>query len=90
MNKINICVLDFSEEDLQAIQKEQFDIYAGTTGEKIIAKNSNTNNTFLLSAEYQFYNFPKNIQEYDVLIINLNNNKEINLSNITSEGKYSP
>lgn len=62
-NKIQICALDLSKEDIAILQDGSFQIYNGSAGTRI---NTSGYVDCLLN-----HNYPTNLHEYDVLIINL-------------------
>lgn len=69
-----ICCLDLSEDITQALQKTGANIYIGTLGSKVKLANTGRggNHQLLLN-----FDFPKNLHEYDIIIIDLANFKTI-------------
>jgi hypothetical protein len=67
-----ICCIDLSDEIIEALRKIGANIYKGTLGDKIKVPNINRGSArqLLLS-----FDFPKNLHEYDIIIIDLNNFK---------------
>lgn len=72
--KINICVLDFTNNDIKHLQNKGFDIFDGTLGKKINFDydKDNTNNYCILK-----HKFPTNLHEYNILILNMIDEKTI-------------
>lgn len=71
-----ICCIDLNEEIIFALEKTGANIYNGTLGSKINVPNDEFNDHQLLSN----YNFPSNLQEYDIIIIDLDNSKTIDFN----------
>ncbi|MBQ7735249.1 MAG: hypothetical protein IJT61_04860 [Bacteroidales bacterium] len=74
MNKTKICCLNIEQEICDELS-ENFDVYNGSLGKNVnVAQNNKIySRTFLLPK----YNFPPNIQEYEIFISDLANNKTI-------------
>ena len=77
-NEINerprICCIDIEGEVVEKLQQSNFNIYNGTLGKKIRIPNKNRydNHQILLQND-----FPINIHEYDIFIIDLDDNEII-------------
>ncbi len=69
-----ICCLDLSDETLAALKNIGLNIYAGSLGAKIKMPNVNISDKHyvLLNCD-----FPPNIHEYDIVIMDLEDSKEI-------------
>ncbi len=65
-----ICCLDLDTSVIDILQQSKFNIYSGTLGKRIKVPNVNkfSNHQILLQND-----FPINIHEYDIFIIDLNN-----------------
>jgi len=73
-DKINICVLDFEDKDIQYLKNQEYNIYEGSAGTSIeIEHGSIYSEKFCLLN----HNYPQNLHEYDILIINQNHKKKI-------------
>ena len=74
MNRTKICCLDI-EQDIYEELSKKFDVYNGSLGKNVdVAQNNRAySHTFLLPK----YNFPPNIQEFEIFISDLANNKTI-------------
>lgn len=66
--KIDICLLDFSYDDKEIIEKKGFSIYNGSAGKRIKLNYQHKSNFYCLAN----YDLPSNFHEYEVLIINMN------------------
>lgn len=69
-----ICCIDLSDDIIEALQKIGANIYTGTLGDKVKVPNTNrgSEHQLLLS-----FDFPKNLHEYDIIIIDLINFKTV-------------
>lgn len=72
-----ICCLDLSEDVTEALQKSGANIYIGSLGSKVKVPNAGRrdNHQLLLN-----FDFPKNLHEYDIIIIDLDNFKIIDFT----------
>lgn len=72
--KINICILDFTKSDIKHLQDKGFKIFNGTMGNRVqfTYSRDSTTNYCILNNE-----FPSNLHEYNVLIINMNDDKVV-------------
>lgn len=66
--KANICILDFSPDDLEILTQKGFSIYNGSAGTRIEIEYSKDSITKYCLPNH---NYPKNLHEYDILIVNL-------------------
>jgi hypothetical protein len=69
-----ICCIDIDDSALSLLTSSGFNVYAGTLGKKIKVPNKNIRDNHQLLLEYDF---PPNIHEYDIFIIDLDNSKSI-------------
>ncbi|MGV1021028.1 hypothetical protein ACTS9V_15565 [Empedobacter falsenii] len=69
-----ICCIDIDEEVVKYLCDSGFNLYSGTLGDKVKVPNKkrHENHQLLLN-----YDFPENIHEYDIFLIDLNNSKTI-------------
>lgn len=66
--KINICILDFQQDDLEKVRSKGFEIYNGSAGTKVeVSYSINIRSRYCLLN----YNYPSNLHEYDILIVNM-------------------
>lgn len=72
-----ICCLDINEENITLLEKNGFNIYNGTLGSKIKVPNTYHRSHHVLLN----YDFPENLHEYDIIIIDLDNYKTVNYTN---------
>ena len=65
-----ICCIDLGDETIELLKKSGANIYNGTLGSKIKVPNSSRreNHQLLLN-----FDFPPNLHEYDIIVIDLNN-----------------
>ncbi|MGR3175758.1 MAG: hypothetical protein ACUZ8N_14335 [Candidatus Scalindua sp.] len=74
VQKPQVCCLDLTDKDIDTLKKDGINIYQGTLGEKIIVPN------YAEYKEHQLHlnhNFPPNVHEYDIFILNLHNSRTI-------------
>ena len=66
--KINICLIDFNEEDQESLKSEQYNLYNGTVGKSVEIDYSDGGDT-----RYCLINshLPSNLHEFDLLVINM-------------------
>jgi hypothetical protein len=69
-----ICCIDLDEETITALQKSGANIYSGTLGSKIRVPNHKHRSSHQILLHYDF---PPNLHEFDIIIIDLNNFKTI-------------
>lgn len=69
-----ICCIDLSDDIIEALKKIGANIYVGTLGNKIKVPNTNSGSAHQLLLSFDF---PKNLHEYDIIIIDLNNFKTV-------------
>lgn len=69
-----ICCLDLSEDIIEALEEINANIYIGTLGSKVTVPNARRGNNHQLLLNFDF---PKNLHEYDIIIIDLGNFKTI-------------
>jgi len=86
-----ICCIDLNEDTLSALRKTGANIYNGTLGLKVIVPNKRAGDEYLMLGNW---NFPQNLHEYDVIIIDLDDSKTIEYKpeehmRETHTGKYS-
>jgi hypothetical protein len=69
-----ICCLDLDDDVISALEKSGANIYNGSLGSKVRVQNTSANikHNVLLN-----HNFPPNIQEYDIFLMDLNNYKTV-------------
>lgn len=69
-----ICCIDINEDDIEQLKHLGFNIYNGTLGSKIKVPNTSRreNHQLLLN-----YDFPANLHEFDIIILDLENSKTI-------------
>lgn len=68
-----ICCIDISDENIKLLERYGFNIYNGTLGAKVKVPNTYNKSHYVLLN----YNFPANLHEYDIVIIDLDNYKTI-------------
>ena len=73
--KTRICCIDTSEEIRNHLTGEGFFVFDGSFGTRISVGAYNKQNSY--SNLLLNYVFPSNIQEYELFIIDMNNNKVI-------------
>jgi hypothetical protein len=88
-----ICCIDIDEKVIEQLRKSKLNIYSGTFGSKINVPNSTRRENHRLTL---VYDFPPNLHEYDIIIIDLNHfntidyNSEDHVQNkITGRRAYS-
>ncbi len=69
-----ICCLDLHKDTLSALRKTGANIYNGTLGSKVKVPNTTRSEKHQLLINYDF---PPNLHEYDIIIIDLDNSKTI-------------
>lgn len=69
-----ICCLDIDDSSIKLLEKSGFNIYSGTLGKKINVPNTSKYNSHQLLLNFEF---PSNLHEYDILILDLNQNTSI-------------
>lgn len=69
-----ICCIDLNDETISALEKSGANVYNGTLGAKIKVPNNNRreNHQLLLN-----FDFPQNLHEFDIIIIDLDNFRTI-------------
>jgi len=67
-----ICCFDLNEDTLSALRKTGANIYNGTLGLKVKVENKTSRDQHRLLLNYDF---PPNLHEYDVIIVDLDNSK---------------
>ncbi len=69
-----ICCVDIQKEIIDSLVKEGYNIYSATLGNRIQVPNKNRhdNHQVLLN-----FDFPNNIHEYDIILIDLDNSRQI-------------
>ncbi|MBM9521097.1 hypothetical protein JWG39_14845 [Desulforhopalus vacuolatus] len=70
--KPRICCLDIVDDTITSLKNARFNVYSGTLGNKIKVPNTGRtkNHQVLLN-----YDFPPNLHEYDIIILDLENYK---------------
>ena len=63
-----ICCIDLEEDIIESLKKEKFNINKGTLGKKIRVPNKKRYDQHEVRATHKF---PKNLHEYDIIIIDL-------------------
>jgi hypothetical protein len=69
-----ICCIDISSDVTKQLISSGYNIYAGTLGKKIKVPNKHRNDQHQILLNF---NFPENLHEYDIFIIDLNNSQTI-------------
>ena len=69
-----ICCIDINNEDIKKLKNSGFNIYEGTLGNKIKVPNYSQREYHLLLLNF---NFPPNLHEYDIVIIDLENGQTV-------------
>lgn len=69
-----VCCLDLSEDIIEALRKAGTNVTVGTLGEKIKVPNTGRGSGHQMLLNFEF---PNNLHEYDIIIIDLNNFKTI-------------
>ncbi len=69
-----ICCFDIDNKDLELLKHSGFNIYNGTLGNKIKVPNTKIHDNHQLLLKFDF---PTNLNEYDIIIVDLENNKII-------------
>jgi len=66
--KINICLIDFNEDDQESLKSDQYHLFNGTAGKSVEIDYSDGGDT-----RYCLINshLPSNLHEFDVLVINM-------------------
>lgn len=74
LEKPRICCLDIAKDDIELLTNSGFNIYSGSLGKRIKVPNtrSKENHQVLLN-----FDFPPNLHEYDIIIIDLDNAQTI-------------
>lgn len=69
-----ICCIDIDDSSIKLLEKNGFNIYAGTLGKKINVPNTtrNENHQLLLN-----FDFPSNLHEFDIVILDLESQSKI-------------
>jgi len=67
-----ICCLDLNEDTITALRKTGANIFNGTLGSKVKIDNNRSEHRLLGN-----WDFPPNLHEYDVIIVDLDNSKKI-------------
>ena len=72
--KPRICCLDIAQDDIELLRKSRLNIYDGTLGKRVkVPKNSQEDNhKMLLNLD-----FPNNLHEYDIIIVDLDNKETV-------------
>ena len=63
-----ICCLDMSEETISVLQNSGANVYKGTLGSKVKVPNTSSRDWHQILLNF---NFPQNLHEYDIIIIDL-------------------
>jgi hypothetical protein len=74
MERPRICCIDIKEEYLELLSKNGFNTYNGSLGSKVRVPNTYNKNNHLLLLNYDF---PQNLHEFDILLIDLEGFKTI-------------
>lgn len=69
-----ICCLDLNEDTITALRKTGANIFNGTLGSKVKVENIKNRDKHRLLGNW---NFPSNLHEYDVIIVDLDNSRTI-------------
>lgn len=69
-----ICCIDLNDEDISKLEGLGYNIYSGTLGNKVNVPNKNIHDYHELLLDFKF---PPNLHEYDIIIINLHNDKTV-------------
>lgn len=70
-----ICCIDLSPDVIDQLKQSKFNIYTGTLGNKIKVPNSSKGQSHQLLLDFDF---PPNLHEYDIIILDLDNFKTVN------------
>lgn len=73
INKTKICCLNLDKEICDHLRTQDFDVYDGSLGKIVDISDRQSHEVQILPN----YDFPKNIQEYDIFITDLMNEKTI-------------
>ena len=73
INKTKICCLNFDKEICDHLRNQNFDVYDGSLGKIVDISDRQSHEVQILPN----YDFPKNIQEYDIFITDLMNEETI-------------
>jgi hypothetical protein len=69
-----ICCVDLSDDTIEALKKSGANVHSGTLGSKIKIPNSHRREQHQVLPNFEF---PSNLHEFDIIIIDLNNFKTI-------------
>lgn len=69
-----ICCIDIAKDAISALKRSGANVYEGTLGSKIKVPNTRTRENHLLLLNFDF---PQNLHEYDIILIDLNNYETI-------------
>lgn len=69
-----ICCIDIDDKVINQLTSSGFNIFSGNLGSKIKVPNTSRHDSYQLLLDF---NFPANIHEYDIFIIDLDNGKTI-------------
>lgn len=72
--KINLCVLDFEQDDIEKLENKGFKVYKGSAGTKVSVSYPQGNYTRYCILDYKY---PSNMHEYNILVINMIHNKTV-------------
>ncbi|MBD2394898.1 hypothetical protein H6G11_11610 [Cyanobacterium aponinum FACHB-4101] len=73
--KPQICAIDLDKNIIKAIENTNLHCYSGTLGNRIKVPNSFSNQTNIL--DFLHFDFPPNLHEYDIIIVNLEDKEPI-------------
>ncbi|TDP58324.1 hypothetical protein [Flavobacterium dankookense] len=65
-----ICCIDIDKDSINLLEKSGYNISSGTLGKKVKVPNISRNNAHHLLLNY---NFPSNLHEYDIIVVDLDN-----------------
>jgi len=74
IKKPRVCCLDLNAEDVDILKGDGLNLFQGTLGKKVNVPNINDYDSHNLLLNYDF---PVNLHEYDVFILNLENSETI-------------
>ena len=69
-----ICCIDIGEDVVEFLRESGFNLYSGTLGNKVKVPNKEQYDNHQLLLDFDF---PENIHEYDIFLIDLKNGKTI-------------
>ena len=74
MEKPQICLFDFNDEDMNLLKEDGFNITCATLGAEVKVPNNKIYDQHLCLLNFTF---PENLHEYDIIVINLLEKRQI-------------